>query len=136
MQLYFKNGFVTLSYNREKRLGKAVWTGRLRGPELREAYLLCLEMVNRFHLTRWLADDRGLGAIDPEDLQWSLEVYVPRLAATSLLRMARLPSVNDKGREAVDIMIDKGHTFELDLILRDFPSEAEAMNWLMEPLPV
>ncbi|MDX5437619.1 MAG: hypothetical protein LPK03_10515 [Pontibacter sp.] len=134
MQSYFENSFLTLSYDVEARLGKAQWRGRLRGAELREAYLLCLEMINRFSLARWLADDRLMGPIEQADLEWSLEVYVPRITASPLLRMARLPSHSEENLKAIDSMIDKGHGYDLQLFLRDFASKAEAMDWLMKPL--
>ncbi|MDX5436504.1 MAG: hypothetical protein LPK03_04880 [Pontibacter sp.] len=132
MQLYFKNSFVTLSYDQAARLGKAVWRGRLQGPELREAFLLCLEMINRFGLTCWLADDRLMDSIEPTDLEWCLEVYIPRIAGSSILRFARLPSKFEENLHAVGIMIDKGHSYDLKLALRDFTSEQEAMEWLQE----
>jgi hypothetical protein len=133
MQIYFKNSFVSFYYDKEARLGKAEWVGHLKGAELREAYLLCLELIDRFSLTRWLADDRLMRSIDPADLQWSLNVFVPRLANGPLLRMARLPSLFEENRQAVEVMIEKGHTYNLDLILRDFTDEQEALDWLMEP---
>jgi hypothetical protein len=134
MQIYFKNSFVTLSYNRKKQLGIAEWTGTLQGPELREAFLLCLEMINRFSLIRWLADDRLMGPITPADLEWSLQVHVPGMAKSSLLRMAYLPSLSEENRETVEFMIDKGHTYDLKLVVRSFQEKEEAMAWLMEPL--
>lgn len=134
MQVYFKNNFVSLYYSKEARLGKAVWRGRLQGPELREAFLLCLELIDRFYLTRWLADDRLMEAIDPADLEWSLQVYVPRMARSSLLRMAQLPSSFEDNRQGVEVMIDKGKSYGVDLVHRTFIDEQEAMAWLMEPL--
>jgi hypothetical protein len=71
-----------------------------KGPELREAFLLCLELIGRFSLTPWLADDRLMESIEPADLDWSLQVHVPAMAKSSLLRMARLPSyLNGRGHE-------------------------------------
>ncbi len=134
MQVYFKNSFVSLYYDKNAKLGKAVWSGHLRGSELREAFLLCLDLVDRFNLTKWLADDRQMKTIEAEDLKWSLEVYVPQMASSPLLRMARLPSQYEQNREAVDIMIEKGHASEINLSLRNFECEQEAMAWLQEPL--
>ena len=132
MQLYFKNNFVSLYYHRETRLGKAVWKGRLQGPELREAFLLCIELVDRFSLLRWLADDRLMESIEPADLEWSLQVFVPRLARTPLLRMARLPSQFEKNKESVDTMVDIGKGQVISLVHRDFSDETEAIEWLLE----
>ena len=133
MQLYFQNSFVKLSYDKHLQLGKAEWKGRLQGAELREAYLLCHDMINRFSLTRWLADDRLMGGISPADLKWSLEVHVPQMAKSSLRRLARIPSQFERNREAVEVMINKGYTYDLNLVFRDFYEEQEAMEWLLEP---
>jgi hypothetical protein len=134
MQLYFHNSFVKLSYDKHLQLGKAEWKGRLQGAELREAYLLCHEMINRFSLTKWLADDRLMGNISPADLKWSLEVHVPQLAKSPLKRIARIPSKFEKNREAVEVMINKGYTYAINLVLRDFSDQEEAMEWLLEPV--
>lgn len=134
MQVYFQNNFISLSYDKARRLGKAEWRGRLHGAELREAYLLCHDMINRFSLTKWLADDRLMGAITPADLEWSMMVHVPQMAKSSLQRMARIPSQNEDNLEAVNAMINKGYTFELPFEIRDFEDVQEAMQWLMEPV--
>ncbi|WP_018476277.1 hypothetical protein [Pontibacter roseus] len=132
MQLFFQNNFVKLSFDKQSQLGIAEWTGRLHGAELRESFLLCLEMINRFSLTKWLADDRRMGPITPDDLEWSLEVHVPNMAKSPLQRYAHLPSQFDTTRDSVDSMINKGHTYGLNLTLRDFKSKQEALAWLME----
>ncbi|WP_439880759.1 hypothetical protein ACSX1A_16590 [Pontibacter sp. MBLB2868] len=134
MEVYFKNSFVAFYYDKQLRLGKAVWKGQLRGAELREAYLLVLDMIDRFYLTRWLGDDRLMESIDPDDLAWSMEVFVPRLAKSSLRRLARLPSQFMENRQAVDRMVREGQAGEVHLTFKDFGSEEEAVAWLMEPL--
>lgn len=136
MQLYFQNSFVRLSYDRALRLGKAEWFGRLHGPELREAYLLCHDMINRFSLTKWLADDRMMGNISPADLKWSLDVHVPQMAKSSLRRMARIPSKFESNQAAVGVMINKGYTLDLSLEIQDFEDEEKAIKWLLEPMEV
>ncbi|WP_242926192.1 hypothetical protein [Pontibacter vulgaris] len=136
MQVYFKNNFVSIYYNKESRLGKAVWNGHLEGAELREAFLLCLELIDRFMLTRWLADDRLMKSIEPADLEWSKQNYIPRIGNSSLLRFARLPSQFQKNLEAVNAMIEQSHTLKTKVVPLDFTDEQEAMDWLMEPLEV
>ncbi|WP_187262236.1 hypothetical protein [Pontibacter beigongshangensis] len=132
MQIYFQNNFVSLYFDKKISLGKAVWRGHVRGPELREAYLLTLDLIDRNYLTRWLGDDRLMQSIAPDDLQWSLEVFIPMLVNSSLLRMARLPSHSEANREGIREMIIRGHTIDHNLIVRDFGDEQEAMRWLLE----
>lgn len=132
MTLFFQNHFVSLSYDVALSLGLARWNGRLHSEELREAYLLCHEMINRFSLTRWLADDRLMGEISPADLKWGLEVHVPRMAQSPLLKIARIPSRYEKNRLAVETMINKGYTYGLKLVIRDYKDEQGALEWLLE----
>ncbi|QCR23921.1 hypothetical protein [Pontibacter sp. SGAir0037] len=133
MQEYFKNNFVSIYYDRTASLGIAEWKGHLRGAEFREAYLLCLDLVDRYALTRWFGDDRLMESIAPEDLDWSINFIIPRLATSSLLRMARLPSYSEGNRSGVETMIAKGHSYDINLILRDFAEKQEALDWLMLP---
>jgi hypothetical protein len=130
--LYFKNSFVSIYYNKALRLGKAVWNGHLSGFEFREAILLCMDLVDRHELIGWLGDDRMLGAIEPADLKWSLEVHLPQLAASSMLRMASLPSVQGKNKEVIETMVEKNNELGQKLIFREFEREEEAVAWLLE----
>ncbi|PTX22507.1 hypothetical protein C8N40_101331 [Pontibacter mucosus] len=131
--LYFRNTHVSLYYDKELRLGKAVWRGHVQGAEFREATLLCLDLVDRHELRGWLGDNRKMNSIDPADLQWSLEVFVPQAVASPLLRIANLPSESEKNREAVAMMLKKKDQLDAQqLLVRDFGSEEEAMAWLME----
>ncbi|MHA6248503.1 hypothetical protein ACXYMU_11240 [Pontibacter sp. CAU 1760] len=133
MEDYFRNSFVSLQYDKEVRLGKAVWRGSLQGEELREAYLLTVELIDRYSLTRWLSDDRQMKPISPADLEWSLQVHVPRIAASSLRRMARLPSMHEANNDAIDTMVSKGNDMEMHLDFRNFNNEEDAMEWLLQP---
>ncbi|WP_114782902.1 hypothetical protein [Botryobacter ruber] len=133
-QVYFQNSFICISHDRQAQLGIAKWNGHLQGAELRETFLLCLDLIDRYSLTRWLADDRLMQAIEPTDLEWTLQVFIPRLAESSLLRMARLPSQYEENNEAVELMINKGQNYTVDLVHRTFQEEQEAMEWLLGPL--
>ncbi len=132
MQTYFKNNFVGLYYDNEAHIGKGVWQGNLQGPELREAYIMVVEIIDRFSLTGWLTDDRLMQPFTPADMEWTMEVHVPRMAASSLMRFARLPSNFEKNRASVDLMIDKGLGFDTGLQVRDFADEQEALDWLKQ----
>jgi hypothetical protein len=130
--LYFKNNFVSLYFNKERRLGKGVWNGHLTGAEYRELVLLCLDLTDRHELLGWLGDNRRMQAIEPADLQWSLEVFVPQVVAGPLLRMANLPSEYEENRQAVEVMLEKKDKLNQRLVIRDFDNEEEAMAWLLE----
>lgn len=131
-KLYFKNAFISLYYDEALHLGMAVWKGSIKGAEFRESVLLCLEMTDRFGLTRWLADDRKMKAIDPADAEWSQQAFLPQILSGPLVRMARLPSECVENRETIELMKEKSKGFSGSLTICDFESQEEAMEWLLK----
>jgi hypothetical protein len=130
--LYFRNNFVSIYYAKKEHLGKAVWSGHVSGAEFREATLLCLDLIDRYELRGWLGDNRKMDSFEPADLQWSLEVFVPHIVAGPVQRIANLPSEQEGNRKALEVMSDKKNQLGQKLLIRDFASEAEAMEWLRE----
>ncbi|PRY14917.1 hypothetical protein CLV24_103156 [Pontibacter ummariensis] len=131
--IYFKNPFVSLYYDKALKIGGAEWQGELQGAEFREAVLLCLYLIDRFELKGWLGDNRKMKSVAPADLQWSMEVFVPQLVESPLLRLANLPSEHEENRQAIDSMVDKCNGSGQQLAIRNFEEKEEAMAWLQEP---
>lgn len=131
-QIYFKNNFVNIYYDKDVSLGKAVWKGDLIGAEYREAVLLCLDLIDRHELTGWLGDNRKMNSIRPDDLEWSVRVFLPKLLESSLLRLANIPSENDQNREAVETIYNKINIPDKELTVRSFTGSEEAEAWLRE----
>lgn len=127
--IYFRNDFVSIYFDKDFKVGKAVWQGDLVGSEYREAVLLCLDLIDRHSLVGWLGDNRRMKSIRPDDLEWSLQHFLPQLLESSLVRLANLPSLDNGNREAVEVMYTKRSEAD-DLSVRNFTSEAEAMAWL------
>ncbi len=121
---------MSIYFDKERRIGKAVWSGHLRGMEFREASLLCLDLVDRYELLAWLSDNRKMNSVKPADLQWSLEVLVPQLVESHLLRMAILPSEFEESRNAMGLMLERKDKLDQRPLMRNFDSEEEAMVWL------
>jgi hypothetical protein len=131
MQTFFQNSYVSFFYDQHKLLGKAVWRGTLQGPELREAYLLLLDMVDRYNLKYWLADNRQMEGMTSSDLDWTIENYVPQITESSLVKVARIPSKFDGNTKDMEKMVSKGYECNPNLIIREFLDEDEAIQWLL-----
>ncbi|MCC9165457.1 hypothetical protein [Pontibacter harenae] len=130
--LYFKNSFVSIFYDKKQRLGKAVWHGELIGSEYREAVLLCLDLIERHELRGWLGDNRKMKSIRLDDLEWSLKVFIPQLLESPLLRLANVASENKQNRDAIEKMYSKANNSEESLVVHDFQDIVEAEAWLVE----
>ena len=131
-ELYFKNSFVSIYFDKENCLGKAIWCGRVSGAEFKEAVLLCQDLMDRYGLKGWLSDNRKMDAIEPADLKWTIEVMLPQLIAGVMLRMANLPSEHEGHRKAVETILEKKNEHDQKLLIRDFEYENEALTWLYE----
>lgn len=131
-QIYFKNSFVNIYFDKDLYLGKAVWKGDLIGAEYREAVLLCLDLIDRHGLTGWLGDNRKMKSIRPDDLEWSIRVFLPKLLESSLQRLANIPSENEQNREAVETIYNKSNIADKELTVRSFDANKEAEAWLRE----
>ncbi|WP_066830422.1 STAS/SEC14 domain-containing protein [Rufibacter ruber] len=130
-KVYFQSDAVTIQYDEEQRLGMAIWRGHFNSADLREAILLCGYIIERFGLTRWLADNRRMRAFSDEDKLWMLEHMVPKLMTSALCRMATLVSADEK--QAAAIKYIEKHAGDLGkLLIRDFQDEEEALEWLLQ----
>jgi hypothetical protein len=53
----------------------------VHGAELREILEKGLEAFQKHSACKWLSDDRGNGALKPDDAKWALEKWSPRVMA-------------------------------------------------------
>jgi hypothetical protein len=132
-QIYYQAPGLTLSFDPERLIAYAVWSGFLSSHEFQEASLQCIELIEEKGIIRWFADNRKMKAIRQADQQWFLENIMPRMLQSSLLRMATLVSEDIFNKMAVEQLLQRvGHIDQL--VLRDFEEEKEALFWLMAPL--
>ncbi|MFB9863136.1 hypothetical protein [Rufibacter immobilis] len=130
-KIYYEAEGLVLSYDEGQQVAYAVWNGFLNSQEFREATLKCVELMEEKGILRWLADNRKMKAIRQADQQWFVDNILPRILRSPLLRMATLVSEDLFNKMAVERLLQR--TGEVQLALRDFDSEAEAMVWLLSP---
>lgn len=132
---HFQNDVVTVSYDLERQLGMAVWNGFLSSTQFREAVEICLDLMDKHKLLRWLGDNRKLRAIRQADQDWFVEYVMPRLAAGTIRRNASVVSEDLFNRMAVEQIIKRSSNLG-DMALMDFESVEAAMEWLEQLIPV
>ncbi|MDX5346629.1 MAG: hypothetical protein LPK19_05230 [Hymenobacteraceae bacterium] len=128
-EIFFKNDCVTLTYDKDRQLGAAHWRGFISGDRFREASLKCVEMINQFGLTKWLADNRKMKAIRQQDQQWAVEELVPMLLESPLRQMATVVSEDIFNKMAVEQMIKRAKPLP-GLATHDFDTPEAALEWL------
>ncbi|RNI32447.1 hypothetical protein EFA69_03745 [Rufibacter immobilis] len=130
-QVYYESYPFTVKYNQELRVAWAIWQGKVSGAELQEALLICTHVIDKYQITGWLADDRKLKAYPEEDKLWFAENVVPAFLASTLRRMAVLPSEDEQQVANVSYLVERGGDLG-EFRLQNFLSEEEGLRWLLE----
>ena len=125
----FKNNQLTLYYQADRRLVRALWDGFLSGEEFRASALACTQVLQERAPLYWLADNRKLKAIREKDQEWFMQHIAPRMAACSLVKMATLISEDIFNQMAVETLHTLG-TPVMRFEARFFHQEEQALQWL------
>ncbi|MBC5994048.1 hypothetical protein [Pontibacter cellulosilyticus] len=133
MELYFENNIIRIYVDKELHLGIGEWKGFASSNEFRETVLRSLETVNKYKLTRWLADRRNMKAIRQQDQQWTVEEFIPKLLESPLRRMATIVSEDLFNRMAIENMIQRSGGLG-NIVLSEFNNTNEALKWLEQPI--
>ncbi|ALI99134.1 STAS/SEC14 domain-containing protein [Rufibacter tibetensis] len=129
--VYYQSHAFTIQYDEARSLGMAIWRGKFSKSDLQEAFLILIHVIDKYRLTRWLADDRKMKSMSEEERNWVFENVVPALLSGPLRRMAILPSEDAKQVEDIDHLVERAGDLG-DFALRNFGSEEEALEWLMQ----
>jgi hypothetical protein len=130
--VYFENDHLTLYYNLARKMGRAVWTGFLSGEVFRSNTAASLQLIADKNPVFWLADNRKMKAIRQKDQAWLEKEILPRLAGSSIQKMATLVSEDIFNQMAVEtLFIRSNHILRFDH--QFFHREEEARTWLTAP---
>ncbi len=101
------------------------------GAPFREVLIRGVEIFERHGATKWLSDDRGNGALHPDDGKWSMEVWSPRAIAAGWKHWAIVMPNAALGKANMRRFIreysDRG------VEVRIFESPEESFEWLSNP---
>jgi len=86
--IHYENPFLTLSWLAEENIVCAQWKDDVDSEPMREGLEAGLELVREKHAKKWLVDSRRLGAIDPQDVKWVNETWMPQAVDAGLRWMA------------------------------------------------
>jgi hypothetical protein len=123
VQLYLHQGAA--------RALEARWTGTATSAQLRQATLACVELARAYGVTGWVADDRALGPVRPEDLSWISTYVFPLLIRGGVHRFARLAPEGPRTQQVVGLAQDLA-VQQLPFALRSFTDVWQARAWACE----
>lgn len=86
--VYYDEPFLTLSWEVDGGIVCAQWKNEVTSEPMRQGLERGLELVREKRATRWLVDSRSLGSIEPADVKWVNEHWMPRAVDAGLHFMA------------------------------------------------
>lgn len=86
--IYFDEPSLTLSWEEDANIVCAQWKDEVGGETMRRGLERGLELVKLKSSRKWLVDSRRLGTIDPVDVKWVNDNWMPRAVAAGLEWMA------------------------------------------------
>ena len=132
--VFFEKPYCSICYYEDKSLGVGVWQGFLSSEEYREAFLQGVALIKQRKLKRYLLDNRKLKTIRLVDQAWTVAVVGPRLAISSLEKVAIIVSEDIFNRMAMDSMLVEGGKF-VHFDYAYFKGERDALRWLESDVP-
>ncbi len=110
-----------------------VWTRAIMHQDYRELWDAILPIAQQYQVTRWLLDQRLMGAMSPQDMQWVVEDWYPRSVRLlgNTRRSAILVSKNVFGELTVKkAMSNLKQSQNLDMAY--FTDIDAARSWLLQ----
>ena len=84
----FDDSFLMITWEPEDRIICAQWKDDVGGEPMRRGLNVGLELIIEKKARKWLVDSRRLGTIDPADVKWVNDNWIPRAVEAGLSYMA------------------------------------------------
>lgn len=86
--IHFDEPFLTIHWEAEDRIVRAQWKNEVVSEPMRRGLEAGLDLVNQKRAEKWLVDSRLLGAINPADVKWVNDHWMPLAVVAGLRWMA------------------------------------------------
>lgn len=86
--IHYDQPHLTLRWEAEGNIVCAQWKGEVSGEPMRVGLEEGLELIAQKKSHKWLVDSRILGAIDPVDVKWVNDHWMPRAVDAGITAMA------------------------------------------------
>ncbi len=121
---------ILITVDRGQSMMVSKWKHYPPSAVYRETMERILSLITQYRLRMWATDQRDRGPILREDELWVTNEFLPRIAASGLVRIAVIESPDFFNRMAVDRMVRKATpmgNYEIGY----FPDRASAEEWMI-----
>jgi hypothetical protein len=125
------NEFVTLWYHTDGRIVHHRLNKPVQGSPFREMLLRGTEFVENNGAVKWLSDDRNNEAFHPDDSQWAINEWTPRIVKAGWRYWAIVLPTKALGQITLKRFINM--YADLGVQVRIFDDPEDALRWLRQP---
>ena len=122
------NEYATLYYHSDKKIVHHEFHKFIFGQPFRDVLTKGAEIFEKYSACKWLSDDTGNGALTPEDSEWALGEWQPRIMKAGWKYWAVVMPEKVIGQMNMTRWIktyaDSG------IVVQVFSNSDEAMKWL------
>ena len=126
-----QNEYATLVYHVQHKIVHHTLHKPVSGPPFREVLIRGVELFERLGAKAWLSDDRGNGALHPDDGKWTIEAWSPRAITAGWKHWAIVMPEAALGKANIRRFIreyaDRG------VEVKTFETPDGALEWLRDP---
>ncbi len=127
-KFYFKTQYILLQYNEQEKYIVANWLQFPLSEEFRTGMDQIIRLMEENKIGKVLTDTRKMGAISPDDQDWSITDWLPRAFKAGYRRIALVISEDIFNQMSVEDIMSRVEG--MDFVTKYFPNSEEGRKWL------
>ena len=128
--ILYDRDFLCISHEPEHKLIHLRWKGYASTENLRDALNFAVEAIKEHDIELWLGNLKLMEAINPVDIDWTTDIWYPKLSVTRLKKMALVTSLDYFNNTAVKRIVNTVEDVT-NFETRYFVDAAPAKEWLL-----
>ena len=122
------NEFATLWYHPEQKIVHHKWHKYIFGQHFRDVLSKGLELFEENGCQKWLSDDRNNPAFHPDDQEWGVTIWTPRVIAAGWKYWALVLPEQVLGQRSMKRLADQMREFGVEVYLSS--DSDQGLKWL------
>ncbi len=127
--ILFDKEFLSISYEPETRIVILKWKGFASSENFRDGLNFALDVVKEHRAEYWLGNLKLMESIQPADEEWASQVWFPKIAQSSLKKMAIVTSLDYFNNTSVKRIVNTAVPI-INFETRYFVDVIPAKEWL------
>ncbi|MCC5920941.1 MAG: STAS/SEC14 domain-containing protein [Cyclobacteriaceae bacterium] len=132
MSKFVSNDFVDIWYDEEYKAIINIWKTPPTTDEFKEGMNQTIEAFKKYGTGVLISHTSDLGALDPEDQEWSTTDWISRALPAGYRKFAVITSPDIFAKMSVEETLTEVKTAHATLEIQYFPTEEEARKWIKE----